>query len=315
MTLDPSYLTYEKRRQGMDHDRYEWSMLYRRAKVQWPGGAKVALLIVPALEWFPLDMANKPFAPPGAMSTAYPDLRHYTLRDYGNRVGIFRLMRVLQARNLRVTAALNAAVAARYPSLVGSIRAADWEVMGHGLDMDHLHHSGLDTTAEADLIRSSLDQLEQAVGTRPRGWLSPAKSQSWNTPDLLQAQGIDYCCDWDNDDMPYAITTDGGPLVSMPVSPDSDDHAILIKNHHTESSFTEQIIDQFECLYAEATDTGSARIMSIALRPWVIGQPYRIGALEAALDHILARDGVWSATGSDISDAWQGQTEAGPGTS
>ena len=92
MGLDDSYLRYENRHYGMDHDRYNWSILDRRSPVEWPNRARLALFIVPAFEWFPLDMANKPFAPPGAMSTAYPDLRHYTLRDYGNRVGVYRLM-------------------------------------------------------------------------------------------------------------------------------------------------------------------------------------------------------------------------------
>jgi allantoinase len=307
MTLDKSYLQYENRRYGMDHDRYEWSMLHRRKPVIWPGDAKVALLIVPALEWFPLDMSNKPFAPPGAMSTAYPDLRHYTLRDYGNRVGIFRLMRVLQARGLKVTAAINAAVAVRYPALLESVCEAGWEVIGHGVDMDHLHHSQLDAEDEATLIRTAVEQLEKSTGQRPRGWLSPAKSQSWATLDLLQEHGVEYCCDWDNDDLPYDMKAGNGCLVSMPVSPDSDDFAILIKNHHTEASFAEQIIDQFEYLHAEAEKSGSGRVMSIALRPWVIGQPYRIGALETALDHILSRDGVWSATGLEILESWQAQ--------
>ena len=96
MSVPPDYLKYAHRRYGMDHDRYIWSALPRRKKVNWPGGARVALWIVPALEWFPLDMKGKPFKPPGALVTAYPDLRHYTLRDYGNRVGIFRVMKALE---------------------------------------------------------------------------------------------------------------------------------------------------------------------------------------------------------------------------
>ena len=91
--IPPEYLQYRARKYGMDHDRYDWSILPRRKKVEWPGGARVALWVMPALEWFPIDMKGKPFKPPGAMQTSYPDLRHYTLRDYGNRVGIWRMMR------------------------------------------------------------------------------------------------------------------------------------------------------------------------------------------------------------------------------
>lgn len=308
MSLDDDYLRYGKRRYGMDHDRYEWSILDRRPPVEWPGGARVALFIVPALEWFPLDMSNKPFAPPGAMSTAYPDLRHYTLRDYGNRVGIYRLMKVLRARRLKATAALNARVASRYPALVDALLQEGWEVMGHGLDMGRLHHSGLSPEEEERYVAETIDTLERATGQRPRGWLSPAKSQSWATPDLLQRHGIDYCCDWDNDDLPYPMKAGDGSLACMPLSPDIDDFAILGRNHHSEAEFTEQLIDQFDFLYDEALSRGG-RIMSISLRPWLIGQPYRIGALEEALDHILSRPGVWSATGSEILDSWAGQQQ------
>ena len=202
MSMSDRYLEYENRRYGMDHDRYEWSMLKDRDPTKWPGDARVALLIVPALEFFPMDMTNKPFAPPGAMSFAYPDLRHYTLRDYGNRVGIYRLMDVLRRRGLKATVALNAAVAQRYPTLVEALGKQDCEFIGHGLDMSRLHHSELKAGEEESLVVQSLDLLAKALGQKPRGWLSPAKSQSWSTPDLLRKHGIEYCCDWDNDEMP-----------------------------------------------------------------------------------------------------------------
>ncbi|MGB6117292.1 MAG: polysaccharide deacetylase family protein [Mesorhizobium sp.] len=307
MTLPDDYLRYEKRRHGMDHDRYDWSMAPRRKPIVWPNGARVALLVVPVLEWFPLDMSNKPFAPPGAMSTAYPDLRHYTLRDYGNRVGVYRLMDSLAERGVKATAAVNASVAQRYPALMKAIAAAGWEVMGHGIDMDHLHHGQLDDGTEAAWVARAVEVLQQATGSRPRGWMSPARSQSWNTLDLIAQNGIEYCCDWDNDQLPYRMRAQSGSLVSMPVAPDVDDYAILIHNHHSERSFTEQLVDHFDTLYAEAANGG--RIVSIGLRPWVIGQPYRIGALEEALDHMLRHDGVWCATASEIMDAWTGQSQ------
>src|SRR5215471_13636600 len=157
MSLPPDYLRYPKRGYGMDHDRYDWSMLSRRAPVAWPNGARVALWIVPSLEWFPLDMAGKPFKPPGAMVNAYPDLRHYTLRDYGNRVGIFRVMTALERFGLKASVALNAAVAHRHPSLLKACVARGWEVIGHGLDMDRLHHEGLAEADERALIARTLE--------------------------------------------------------------------------------------------------------------------------------------------------------------
>jgi peptidoglycan/xylan/chitin deacetylase (PgdA/CDA1 family) len=288
----------------MDHERYDWSMLPERKPVAWPNQARVALWVVPALEWFPLNMAGVPFKPPGAMQTAYPDLRHYTLRDYGNRVGIFRIMKALEKHGIRPTVAVNAAVAVRYPSLIKECTQRGWEIMANGLDMDHLHHGGLAVDDEKKLIDTTLNILRQASGQAVRGWLSPAKSESFATLDLLGAAGLDYVCDWVNDDMPYAMRTASGLIHAMPHPIDIDDHTILVQNHHTEDDFRDQLCDQFDLLYKESATAGG-RIMAISLHPWVIGQPYRMRALEEALAHIMRHPGVWAATGSEILDAWK----------
>jgi peptidoglycan/xylan/chitin deacetylase (PgdA/CDA1 family) len=302
--LPADYLDYPLRRYGMDHERYDWSMLPDRKPVAWPNQARVALWVVPALEWFPLNMAGVPFKPPGAMQTAYPDLRHYTLRDYGNRVGIFRIMKALEKHGIRPTVAVNAAVAVRYPSLIKECTQRGWEIMANGLDMDHLHHGGLAVDDEKKLIDTTLDILRKASGQAVRGWLSPAKSESAATLDLLGAAGFDYVCDWVNDDMPYAMRTASGPIHAMPHPIDIDDHTILVQNHHTEDDFRDQLCDQFDLLYKESATAGG-RIMAISLHPWVIGQPYRMRALEEALAHIMRHPGVWAATGSEILDAWK----------
>jgi peptidoglycan/xylan/chitin deacetylase (PgdA/CDA1 family) len=302
--LPADYLDYPLRRYGMDHERYDWSMLPERKPVAWPQQARVALWVVPALEWFPLNMAGQPFKPPGAMQTAYPDLRHYTLRDYGNRVGIFRIMKALEKHGIRPTVAVNAAVAVRYPSLINECTQRGWEIMANGLDMDHLHHGGLAVDDEKKLIDNTLDILRQASGQAVRGWLSPAKSESAATLDLLGAAGLDYVCDWVNDDMPYGMRTASGPIHAMPHPIDIDDHTILVQNHHTEDDFRDQLCDQFDLLYKESATAGG-RIMAISLHPWVIGQPYRMRALEEALAHIMRHPGVWAATGSEILDAWK----------
>ena len=302
--LPADYMDYPLRRYGMDHERYDWSMLPDRKPVAWPQQARVALWVVPALEWFPLNMAGVPFKPPGAMQTAYPDLRHYTLRDYGNRVGIFRIMKALEKHGIRPTVAVNAAVAVRYPSLIKECTQRGWEIMANGLDMDHLHHGGLAVDDEKKLIDTTLDILRKASGQSVRGWLSPAKSESAATLDLLGAAGLDYVCDWVNDDMPYAMRTASGPIHAMPHPIDIDDHTILVQNHHTEDDFRDQLCDQFDLLYKESATAGG-RIMAISLHPWVIGQPYRMRALEEALAHIMRHPGVWAATGGEILDAWK----------
>lgn len=304
MSLPNDYLEYPLRRYGMDHERYDWAMLAQRRPVVWPNGARVALWIVPALEWFPLNMKGIPFKPPGAMMTAYPDLRHYTLRDYGNRVGIFRIMKALDQHGIRASVAVNAAVAVRYPALIEECTKRDWEIIANGQDMDHLHHAGLALEEEQRLIDGTLDVLRKASGQTVRGWLSPAKSESAATLDLLGAAGVDYVCDWVNDEMPYAMRTPSGPLHAMPHPIDIDDYTILVQNHHTEDDFRDQLCDQFDVLYRESATQGG-RVMAISLHPWVIGQPYRIKALEDALQHIMRHKGVWAATGSEILDAWK----------
>lgn len=304
MSLGQEHLDYPLRRYGMDQDRYDWSPLPTRKPVAWPGGARVALWVVPALEWFPLDMKGQPFKPPGAMQTAYPDLRHYTLRDYGNRVGIHRIMDALGQRGIPASVAVNAAVAVRYPSLLKACVDRGWEVIANGLDMDHLHHGGLAEADERAWIARSLEILREACGQPVRGWLSPAKSESHHTLDLLAEAGVDYVCDWVNDDMPYAMRTRAGALHAMPHPIDIDDYTILVQNHHTEDDFRDALIDQFDLLYRESSPE-NGRVMAISLHPWVIGQPYRIAALEQALDHISRHRGVWAATGSQILDAWK----------
>jgi allantoinase len=303
MSVPPDYLKYPHRRHGMDHERYAWSMLPRRKPVRWPGGARIAFLVMPALEWFPLDMTGKPFKPPGAMVAPYPDLRHYTLRDYGNRVGIFRVMTALDRLGIRASVAVNAAVAARHPSLIKACTERRWEVIASGLDMDHLHYEGLPPEAEQKLVAEALALLRRVSGQPIRGWLSPARSESFATLDLIAAAGIDYVCDWVNDDLPYAMRTASGRLHSMPVSSDIDDYTILVQNRHSEDAFTQQVCDQFDLLYQEAGAQGG-RVMSLSLHPWVIGQPFRIGALERALAHIMGHQEVWAATASEILDAF-----------
>jgi len=301
LAISDDYLKYPKRRYGMDHGRYDWSILPKRKPVEWPGKARIALWITVALEWFPLDQQGKPFKALGSLQTAYPDLRHYTLRDYGNRVGIFRVMKALEKRGIRASAAVNAAVAVRYPYLMEKLAQKKWEVIGHGLDMDHLHYEGM--SGEKELIAKCVSAF------KARGWMSPARSESSQTPDLLAEAGVEYLCDWINDDMPYVFKTKTRDLVAMPLSGDIDDAALLLGMHHDEDEFRSQVTDQFDLLYEEAGKHGG-RIMSLTLHPWAIGQPYRIGALEGALDHILRHPGVWPATGGEILDAWRQSARA-----
>lgn len=308
MTLEPDYLKYRHRSYGMDHERYDWSMLTDRKPVTWPKQARLALWVNVAVQYFPLNQQGKPFAPVGGMTTAYPDLRHYTLREYGNRVGIFRCLKALDQFEVKPTFAVSGRLTERYPYLLSRLAERGDEIIGHGWHMDAPHYGGMAAAEEEELIQRSLHALRQATGQSVAGWLSPSKSQSENTPDLLQANGVRYMCDWINDDMPFPFRTGGGALVAMPLSTELEDRFIIQANLHSEAEYAQQIKDAFDFLYAEAAEQGG-RMLALSIHPWVLGQPHRIGYLEAVLDYVTSHDGVWSAGASEICEAWQASQE------
>lgn len=299
MALDKEYLAYPKRKYGMDQDWYDWAPQPMRPEVAWPEGNKVALFVVVALEFFPLDQPAAPFKAPGGMVTPYPDLRHYTLRDYGNRVGVFRVARVLERHGIRPTVAINSKVAERYPFLMDFVTGKGWEVMGYGVDMGKVHHGGQGEVEEKARIREALGVLRKMSAQPVAGWASPAKSESMKTLDLVATEGIDYVTDWISDEMPFPLRTANGPLTALPLQHEMDDQTIMLAYQHTEDQFVEQVSDQFDVLYREATPQ-DGRLMTLTIHPWMSGQPHRIKALDRALGHIMGHDGVWSAGGTEI---------------
>jgi allantoinase len=301
MTLDPAYLSYPHRRRGYDHDLYPWSALHERAPIAWPDGKAVALWLCVSLEWFPITPSDTPFRAPGHMQTAYPDYRHYTARDYGNRVGVYRLLDAFAKAGLRASFATNSAIAARYPALLADIVAGGHEIIAHSTDMNGTIASGLAIEDERALIAASLDALEQATGTRPQGWLSIARSQSWNTPDLLREAGVTYCCDWVNDELPYRFTNG---LINLPLNHELSDRQIITVQQQSADSYAQQMRDAFDWLAGEAVHHGG-RMLPLHLTPYIMALPYRIGALEALLTDLASRRECWNATGGEIVAAWK----------
>jgi peptidoglycan/xylan/chitin deacetylase (PgdA/CDA1 family) len=316
MTLPADYLEYPRRRHGNDHDRYGWSPLPTRKPLEWPGRARVALWLCPVLEFFPLDMGATPFRAPGALDRPYPDYWNYTWRDYGNRVGAWRLFKAFADRGLSASVVFNLAVAERCPPLLSETLARGWEVVAGGVDMGRLHHSGLAPGEEAGLIDATLDGLRRLSGQPVRGWMSPAQAESHQTPDLLAARGVAWTADWVADDLPMPLVTATGSLWAMPMSHELNDLTLIHANRRTAAAYAQQITDAFDWLYAEAgrrTDAGGGgRVLCLPFHPWLTGVPHRIGAVEQALDHILARAGVWSATAGAILDAAVQQSRGTP---
>lgn len=308
MALNDDYLDYPLRRHGYDHDRYAWSMLGERPPVTWPGGKTLAVWINISLQFYPLDQRGVPFKVPNGMTMPYPDLRHFSLRDYGNRVGIYRVLKALAAHNITPTFAINAQLAEQTPYLVQRLKEHGGEFIAHGWNMDHLHYGGQPLEEEAELVKRSVDTLRRVTGQPVRGWLSPAKHQSFNTLDLLAENGLEYCADWVNDDLPYACATHTGHLTMMPLATEIEDQFVMSQNLHSEDSWATQVKDAFDFLLEESREQGG-RLFALNLHPWLVGQPHRIACLEDVLAHISGHADVWQAPAGEILDAFHQAAE------
>lgn len=303
MTGASEFLSYPRRREGMDHGRYRHRLIGDVAPFRWPDGTDVAVWITVHVQHFPFGMGRQPFVPTGGNERPYPSLWDYTLRDYGNRVGIYRIMRELAARRIDATFAVNSALAALYPGLLDAICDGGWEIAAAGVDMGKLHHGGLEATAEEALVVEAFSTLRAASPRPVVGWHSPAHSESFRTPDLVAGQGALYIADWLNDDLPYAMNVEGGSLVSLPLSLELSDMKLLAQQNHGGEEYCQQILDAAGFLRRQA-GSGGTQILSLALTPWVIGQPARIQTLRRLLDELLAMPGVSTACGETIARHW-----------
>ncbi len=304
MSLDPNYVTYPKRREGYDHDYYEWSNIHTRPPVRWPENRSVAVFVCVSLEFFPITPSDEPFRAPGHMVTPYPDYRHYTVRDYGNRVAVFRLLSAFAAAGVTASFAVNAAVAERYPELIDAVKEGGHEIIAHSTDMNGTIASSMEQEDERALIADAIARLEAATGEKARGWLSVARSQSWRTVNILKEYGIDYCCDWVNDELPWRFKNG---LVNLPLSVDLSDRQIIAVQQHSAEAWAQMMRDAFDWLVNEAELQGSARVLPIQLTPYIIGQPFRIAALEGLLCDLAGRGGSWFSQGREIVDSWNAQ--------
>lgn len=272
---------------------FAYTPINRRPKVKWPDGNHIALWIVPNIETFPL---NEPV--PGGTGVT-PDVINWAPRDYGARVGIFRMMEVMDRHGIRGTVALNSEVCDDYPAIIEDAMELKWEFMGHNQSNSRYLHT-MDDQPGRDVVATTLDRIEAATGARPKGWLSSGLQQNWTTLDALIDGGVQYVADFINDDQPYVMDVGGRKICSIPYSIEINDLPQFMRMGRTAEEFAEMIRRQFDTLYRESVDSRSGRVMAICLHPFVIGVPHRIGALDDALKYIGGHDGVWKATGSQI---------------
>lgn len=279
---------------------FPYSPIIHRPKLQWPGGARVALWVIPNIEFFSLEER-----PGGHGGGKIPDVPLWGSRDYGNRVGVFRLMETMERHGVRGTVALNSDVCERHPEIIKEGDKRGWEWMGHNrTNTRRLNEAP--PGEEANIIRDSLATIERATGVRPSGWLGSGLQETWDTLDLLAQNGVQYVSDWCNDDQPYEMTLEGGrSIISMPYSHDINDKPAFEHMHRTAGEFQEMICRQFDVLYREGEQSG--RVMAIAIHPYLTGMPYRIGAFDAALAYICKHKHVWRATGREIAQHYMAQ--------
>ena len=282
---------------------FPYSPIIHRPPLKWPKGERLALWVIPNIEFFSLE--DRVPAGAGGPGTPPPDIPTWAARDYGNRVGVFRLMKVLDRYGIRATVALNSNLCAQHPEIIEEGKKRGWEWMGHN-ETNTKRLNEVLPEEERRIIHDSLATIERATGRRPAGWLGSGLQETWHTLDLLAAEGGKYVCDWTNDDQPYLMSLEGGrQLVSVPYSVELNDKPAFEWHSRTAAEFGDMIRRQFDVLYEEGAESG--RVMAIALHPYLTGMPHRIGALDAALEYVCRHDGVWRATGAEIASCFLAQ--------
>ena len=282
-------------------DRYDDSFLFERKPFTWPGNATLAIWIVPNVEVWRYDSPGGQAITPNDRGIV-PDVVNYAWREYGLRVGLWRIADVLDAAGVKATVALNAAVADTHPKVIDEMKRRGWEFMGHGLTNSE-NLAGLTPEKERPLIKAVLKTIEQSTGRRPRGWLGSGLAETYNTLDILAEEGLVYCGDWNSDDQPYPMKVRTGRMFSIPYCMEINDIPLYIRKGYTGEQYLQSVVDQFDTLYADSAK--QPRVLGIPLHPMITGQPLRIKYLERALAHMKRHDHVWFATGSEIIDAYQ----------
>jgi peptidoglycan/xylan/chitin deacetylase (PgdA/CDA1 family) len=284
---------------------FPYSPIISRPKLEWPNGAHVALWIIPNIEYFSLEERPGGYGPGGKI----PDVVMWGERDYGNRVGVFRIMDVLDRYGMRGTVALNSNLCAEHPQIIEEGNKRKWEWMGHN-ESNTRRLNEAPPGEEANIIRRTLDTIAQASGRRPTGWLSSGLQQTWDTLDLLAAEGVEYQGDWCIDDQPVTMTLDNSrSIIAMPYTQQLNDKSSIERRFVSGDGFCQMICDSFDVLYKEGAKSG--RVMAIALHPYIIGVPHRIAALDKALKYISKHKKVWKATGSEIARHFNAQIGTG----
>jgi peptidoglycan/xylan/chitin deacetylase (PgdA/CDA1 family) len=278
-------------------ERSSFSAIVDRPKLKLPQGNRIVVWTIVNLEFWDIQkpMARQVIpAPTGA--SLLPDVPNWSWHEYGMRVGFWRFHRLYERLGIKPTLSINAKVCQEYPRVAQACRDSGWEFMGHSYQQGPIHKE----EDQAGMIRKSLDVIQEFTGKRPVGWLGPGLTQTLETPDYLTQEGIQYIGDWVYDDEPTEIQTKNGPLITLPYSIETNDIPVMAVQYHEAAYWTQKCIDSFDCLYQEGEDR--AKILAIAIHPYISGQPFRIKYLEKVYDYIAQFDGVLHWNGEQILD-------------
>ena len=299
-------------RHGMDHSHHQWSPISTRGVLRWPDNARVALCVIVTLdhaEWDPPEGSFSADMAGGLGVRPFPDYARYSHRNYGHRVGIFRVLDVLDRHGIKATVAMDLQTAENYPYLVRHCLDRGCEIIGHGVSASQVISSNMPEQEESEYIRASIEALRQATGKAPSGWMGPDYGESARTPDLLAQAGISYVCDWANDEQPYPMKESPSELFALPAMLELDDTHALWTRRVPVDRYAVMLKDGFDTLYRDGEHNG--RVLVLNFHPWLVGQPFRIGYINDALRHMVKNQGVWTATGSEIIDWYRKHTPSG----
>lgn len=287
----------------MSNPRAEYSPIVGRAPLKLPGGARVAVWPVINVEEWDINapMARTVIPAPQGV-TVLPDIANFSWFDYGLRIGFWRMKGVLDRHGIRATLSLNASVCNSYPVIVEESLKSGWEILGHGFIQRALNLE----EDERDVIRRSIRTIKETTGRAPRGWMGPGLAETFDTPDILAEEGIEYVCDWVNDDQPYPMKVKSGSLVAIPYTVELNDIPMYLVQNHPSPEIFQRSKDYFDTLYEESEE--GARIMCVSTHPYITGAAHRIRYYNQVFEYIKRHEGVIFMTGSEILDWYKAET-------
>lgn len=278
-------------------ERIAYAPIAGRKPLRLPGGARLAVwVIVNVEEWDAEAPMPRTVITPPAGGSPLPDIPNWAWHEYGNRVGFWRMLEVLDELAITAVLAINGTAVETYAPIVQAARERGWEFIGHGYtqkNMQKVEDERLD-------IRRTTGAIEAAAGRRPRGWLGPGLTETWETPDILVEEGYEYLCDWVLDDQPVRLKTRAGPIVNLPYTQECNDVAMMLIQHHPAREYLSRASDQFDQLYRDSRE--SARVMALVVHPYIMGVPHRLRYFREILEKISAREDVVVWTGAEILD-------------